>query len=265
MPSKNAEIGVFILVTTGLILLLIGFIILILFLYKRKQANHYRDLEMQKIDYDKKLLATQLEMQEQTLKHISREIHDNISSLLGLARLNLKNIHWQDEADIRHKVSSSAEQLQRATEDLRYLSKTLNGDTIAQFGLLPAIERELEYIGRLKILETGLELEGEPIYLKDEKELIIFRIIQEALNNSIKHAKSATRLLVKLHFTSEHLLIMVCDDGKSWTESDGRDSHKNGIGLKNMKQRSHMLNGSFHIDHIPLQGTTISITVPLKA
>ena len=89
MLSKNSDIAIFILVTTGLILLLIGFIILILFLHKRNQLSSHLHVEGLKNDYEKKLLATQLEMQEQTMKHISQEIHDNISSLLSLARLRL--------------------------------------------------------------------------------------------------------------------------------------------------------------------------------
>jgi len=265
MLSKNAEIGVFIIVTTGLILLLIGFIILILFLYKRKQLNFYRDLEIQKNDYEKKLLSTQLEMQEQTLKHISREIHDNISSTLSLAMLNLKSIHWHQADDVRYKVNSSGEQVTKAMEDLRYLSKSLNGDYIAEFGLLNAIEHEIQYIRGLNLYETRLELEGTPVYIDNTKrEVIIFRIIQEALNNSIKHARTATRLLIQIRFTPTHLHIAICDNGKSWKDNSARIDDKNGLGLKNMEQRALMLNGSFHIQHIPLQGTTVSLSIPVK-
>ena len=265
MLSKNAEIGVFIIVTTGLILVLIGFIILILFIYKRKQHDFRQNLEMQKIEYEKKLLSTQLEMQEQTLKHISREIHDNISSTLSFAMLNLKSIHWDRADDVRYKVDSSGKQVSKAMEDLRYLSKTLNGDYIKEFGLLNGIEHEIQYIRGLNLFETNIELDGTPVYLEDTKrEVIIFRIIQEALNNSVKHARSATRLLIKIQFTPSHLHITVCDNGKSWKTTNAGEGYKNGMGLKNMEQRTLMLNGTFHIQHIPLQGTTVSLSIPVK-
>lgn len=258
MLSQTGDIAVFIIVTTGLILLLIGFIILILFLYKRYQLRSYRDLEMMKNDYEKKLLNTQLEMQEQTMKHISQEIHDNISSQLSMAKLNLRDVRAVGD---QQKVTSSIEHVTRAIEDLKYLSKTLNGQYINRSGLVNIIEQELDYIHRLKILETGLELEGVAPFMPDKSEVIIFRIVQEALSNSLRHAGSATRLLVKMQFTLTHLHIAVCDNGKTWKEP--RNSRKSGMGIKNMEERAQMLNGRFHIEHIPLQGTTVSLTIPL--
>lgn len=261
----NSDIAVFIIVTTGLILLLTGFIILILLLYKRHQSRSQRDLEMQKNDYEKKLLGTQLEMQEQTMKHISREIHDNISSLLSMAKLNLKDIRWYDAGEEQQKVSSSVDYVTRAIEDLKYLSKTLNGEYINREGLINIIEQELNYIRRLKLFDsTELELEGTPAFVNDKSEVIIFRIVQEALSNSIKHARSATRLLVKIQFTTGHLHIAVCDNGKSWKAPNGREGRKGGMGLRNMEQRTQMLKGQFHIGHTPLQGTTVSLTIPIE-
>ncbi|MBS1565400.1 MAG: DUF2572 family protein, partial [Bacteroidetes bacterium] len=113
MPPTTTDIGVFILVTTALILLLISFIILILLLFKRKQLIFGRDLELQKNEYERKLLSTQLEMQEQTMKHISREIHDNISALLSMAKLNLRGIGEEDEKNDRLKLDNSLSYVSR--------------------------------------------------------------------------------------------------------------------------------------------------------
>src|SRR5882724_13490703 len=151
MLSKNADIGSFIIITTGLILLLIGFIILILFLYKRRQIGFLNHVEGLKNDYEKSLLSSKLEIQEQTLRDVSYEIHDNITLSLSVAKLNLETIKWDNTAEIPYKVNDTLNQVIKTLEDLRLLSKTLNSNYIKSFGLPGGVELEMEKIERLKI------------------------------------------------------------------------------------------------------------------
>jgi two-component system, NarL family, sensor kinase len=263
MLAKNTDIGVFILATTGLILLLIGFIILILFLYKRKQLNYYNHLESLKNDYEKSLLSATLEIQEETFKHISREIHDNISLSLSVAKMALLTINWDNATSIHEKVDVTLEQLAKAIDDIRFLSHTLNTEYIAENGLLKAIDREMEQIGRLELHKTRVDLSGNYVSMEAKTEVMVFRIVQEALHNSIKHA-AASSLFISMDYTEKYLHIKVCDNGLEWKgyPVNGEEMPAGGSGLNNMRERAQLLNGKCTIEHLPGEGTTVNITVP---
>jgi len=266
MLSKNAEIAIFVIVITVLILLLTSFIILIFFLYKRKQINYLQSLEIIKNDYEKNLLSAQLEIKEQTLIDISRDIHDNIGLSLSLGKLLLNTIHWHNTEDIRQKVSDSVDQLTKAIDDLRDLTRTLGYDFIAEFGLEKALELDMKKISRLDLYKTGIEIKGTPGigYLKTEQEIITFRIVQEALNNSIKHA-GASELSIVMEYSLTHVCVEVRDNGKEWKKqlANGSTAQTGGSGLKNMQHRARMLNGSCTIRHDETEGTTVSIAIPV--
>src|SRR4030095_10111024 len=107
MRAEYNEVIFMISVITCLILLLLGFIITVLLLYQKKQIAYNNNLSQIKSEYEKNLLATQLEIQENTLKNISREIHDNIGLSLTMAKLNLNTIELSHYKDTNTKINSS--------------------------------------------------------------------------------------------------------------------------------------------------------------
>src|SRR4029079_17393553 len=130
MQNTHYNLILFILASAFLILLMAGFIVTILFLYKKKQLAYYKTIEELKLDYEKSLLRTQLEIQEQTLQHISREIHDNINLSLTLAKLNLNTFDWGHPDKSKNKIDSSLLQISKAIVDLSDLSKGMNSELI---------------------------------------------------------------------------------------------------------------------------------------
>src|SRR5262245_13132625 len=139
MQKDIDDIIIFLLLTTLLVLIMGGFILSILFLYRKNQLNYFKDLERMKYDYEKTLLHTQLEIQEQTLHTISREIHDNINLTLTLAKLQLNTINVNDEKTIR-QIHSSIEFVSKAIADLSDISRGLNSDVIIEQGLISALD-----------------------------------------------------------------------------------------------------------------------------
>ena len=97
MQSGKNDIIIFLLVTTVIILLLTGLIISLIYMYQKKQLTYQQNLEKLKLDHEKNLMAAQLEIQEETFQHISREIHDNINLSLTLAKLHLNTLNWQEK------------------------------------------------------------------------------------------------------------------------------------------------------------------------
>src|ERR1044071_4232124 len=126
MQNTHYNLILFILASAFLVLLMAGFIVTILYLYRKKQLAYFKTIEELKLDYEKNLLHTQLEMQEQTLQHIAREIHDNISLSLTLAKLNLNTLDWTDGEKSRTQIDSSLEQITKAIGDLSDISKGMN-------------------------------------------------------------------------------------------------------------------------------------------
>ncbi|HRE51114.1 MAG TPA: ATP-binding protein [Flavitalea sp.] len=253
----------FIIGNTGLILLLSGFIMTILFLHKRKQFLFRQNIEDIKVSHEKNLLRTQLEIQEQTLMNVSRDIHDNISLSLTLSKLYLNSLSYADPAEIPEKISISASLIGEAIQNLSNISKSLNTDIINHFGLLKAIENEIAALRKTGLFEIQYEVSGIPVFMECQKELILFRIVQEAFNNIIKHAQ-AKKISLHLRYGASQLELQVSDDGIGFSPEHIHTCRKTKptAGLNNIRQRTKMLNGACCIDNIPGSGAAIKISVP---
>ena len=222
---------------------------------------YHEKLTALKADYETNSLKSQLEIQEQTSQHISREIHDNISLSLTLAKLNLHTLDWNDREKSADKVDSSIHLLTQSIAGLSDISKGLNADVIIQQGLLKATEDEMFRIRQIGLFNLAVAITGEPVYLDNQKELIIFRIIQEAFNNIIKHA-GANNAALKLHYSAENLAITISDDGKGF---DPLLTGKNReAGLRNMTDRIKLLKGDIHIRSRPGHGAVLSFNIPFE-
>lgn len=239
------------------ILTLVIAVILILFFYQRKQILFQEKLMTVKLNYEKSLLSGQLEVQEQTLEHISREIHDNIGLSLTLAKLNL-NAFNDASPERNEKIKESTSLISKAIQDLSSISHSLNTNLIESNGLIKALEEEIKRVNKTGIVAIELKIAGEPLFLDNQKELLLFRIAQEAVNNIIKHA-AASKALINLIYSSSQLQIKISDNGNGVS----MDNLSNGgTGILNMKARTKLLEGNFNIDSTSL-GTTIKITIPI--
>jgi len=238
-----------------------AFILTILFLHRKKQIAYHEKLKQMEANYEKNLLKTQLEIQEQTFQNISREIHDNISLSLTLAKLHLHTLDWIDVEKSNEKVNISIELLTQSIAGLRDISKGLNADLIIQNGLLKAIEEEIEHIDQTGLFKLKFELKGTPVYMNNQRELIIFRIIQEAFNNIIKHSNASNAQLT-LNFNLEALMIIISDDGKGFDKELARYNRQ--AGLVNMETRIKILKGEMKIKSNPGNGTVLSFTIPFE-
>lgn len=262
MQTTTSQITIFLIITTAIILLLVALVIGLLYLYQKRQIGWQEKLSTLKLDFEKNSLQTQIEVQEQTFQHISREIHDNINLSLTLAKLNLNTLDWKNPEKTKHEVKSSVVILSSAISDLSNLSKSINTELITDMGLIKAVKSEAERIKSIAHLEIGVDIKGEPVYLESRKELIIFRIIQEALNNVIKHAK-ATKVCVGLDYQDNFLKLAIQDNGIGFSEEEVMIRRQNGnAGLKNMQTRTQLFGGDFMIETKAASGTRISVTIP---
>ncbi|HEY6976971.1 MAG TPA: ATP-binding protein [Chitinophagaceae bacterium] len=209
-----------------------------------------------KSQYETTILQSQLEIQEQTFRNISQEIHDNIGQVLSLAKLNLNTILQNGASE---KIALAEELLGKAITDLRDLSKSLHPEKIIDIGLTNAIRHELQLVQKTARLSTEMIAEEKEINLSNEKSIIIFRMIQEILHNIIKHAK-AKNVTLAIKSKGDQTIIEIKDNGRGFDLANLK-STDTGIGLKSIQQRCALINASCDIQTMPGMGTFVQLII----
>jgi two-component system, NarL family, sensor kinase len=248
---------------TLLILFFSALIIAFALLYQRRQSKFQQEKKELQSAFENEILKSTIEIQEQTLQHLSQEIHDNIGQILSLAKLNINTILSDIPDEDQQKIDAAKQLITTAIQDLRNLSKSLDTDSIATKGLLAATETELEMIRKSGQFETHLRVEGSPYRLDRNKEVILFRIVQEILNNIIKHAQ-ANSITARFVFLQHIFELWIIDNGKGFDTSILRDDRETnvGLGLKNMQKRARLAGGELILSSQLNKGTSVTIELP---
>jgi signal transduction histidine kinase len=190
---------------------------------------------------------------------IAKDLHDGIGGLLSGVRISLANIQsrLQLKQDDELVFERSMDMLDGSMQELRRVAHAMKPPSLEVFGLKVALRDYVEAVNSMKTLKTIFQTIGEERRFDQEHELIIYRIVQELINNVLKHAQ-ATECLVQLSFVSDHLSITVEDDGK------GFDTKKEsgGMGWGNIRQRVDFLKGSIDLHSAATSGTSVQINVP---
>lgn len=244
----------------GTLILIVFVFTLILFLitHKKKRYQHLLEKQQMENNYRNQLLLSRLEVQEQSFKYFSEEIHDNIGQLLSIVKMQLYNIkNNSKEPEIINKATNSTNLLGKAITDLRNISHALNNAFVDKAGLEAAIQKDLDYVCSAKELHCSLHKTGEEYDLGSERELLIFRIVQEAITNAIKHA-APTAINITLHYEPHIFSVSIKDNGTGFDAGVIADA---GLGLTNMHERARLLNGELHIDSNKGNGTEITLSI----
>ena len=165
-----------------------------------------------------------------------------------------------DEA-LQQKILNSKELVSKAITDLRDLSRSLDTDYVQEMGLQRAIEYELEMIKKTGTVETSMIVEGAMFRLEKQKELILFRIVQETFNNILKHAGAKT-INVNINYGNAFTLV-IKDDGKG-VNLDPLNEGKNnnfGLGIRNMHSRAKLIGAEFNMNSGIGKGTEVEIVL----
>src|SRR5688572_22655070 len=264
---RDIEEGVTNYVYIGTIIFLVLAVLFILFLVisLQKRNRMIREKKQLQVDFKQELLRTQLEIQEQTLKNISQEIHDNIGQGLTLAKLNLSLMNTNEPQGLASKIEDSKKLVAKAINALRDIAKGLNSDNIVAIGPVRAIEYELKMIEKTGSYKTSLELSGDVQKLTPQQELILFRIVQELLNNIIKHA-NGQHILIKAIYSTELLQLLIKDDGDGFNPENLEHDNgtQSGLGIRNMNSRAKLIGAEFIMNSIKGNGTEVKLLIPIQ-
>jgi two-component system, NarL family, sensor kinase len=260
MFAKDEEIFITIISSTVLMVFLVAIIIFAVIRYQNKLRKHLQEINDLRIAFHNEVLIAQLEKEEQTLHRISQEIHDNIGQLLSLVKLNLNTMDLSNcNPLLQDKVTLTKELVSKTINDLRQLSKSLNSIHITQHYLSHSLQLELDVINKIGQYITKLSVKGEEKLFDPQKQLILFRIAQEALNNIIKHAQ-AKQIIITLNYEADSLYMTIEDDGIGF-HNNALNQIK-GTGIGNINYRAELIGANLIIDSKKNIGTTIKIVAP---
>lgn len=261
MQESRENIILIISALTLVFLVAGGFLLLYVNVYNNRKKKHLDEKKAMQDLFQKELIKTQMEVQEQTLQTIANDIHDNIGQLLSLARLTLTSVNLNQPDKAEQKIDQAATIVDTSIKELRQLAGVLHAKNLLASGLEQAVEKELNWIGKTERFKIASQTIGlRSTNLEPNRELIAFRLIQEILNNIIKHADAAHIQFI-LEYMPEYLKIVITDDGVGFDVRQAINQHK-GLGLQNLYGRAALINSQFSLDSKSGTGTTAVLLIP---
>jgi signal transduction histidine kinase len=263
---QNPEIYFVTIIGIILGLLLVSFIVTMLVLYKRRQQLQEQEVAIIKDKFEKEVLRSQLEIQENTFKTISQELHDNIGQMLSVVKLTLASLPLEKNHKAHELVQHSQVVLNKAIVDLSGLTKSLYTDRITDIGLTDSIRYELAAIKNAGLLKVQFSVFGPEIQLQEQKAIFMFRIFQEMLNNVLKHSK-ATYINVSLTNNPDNTFVMCVEDNGIGFDTSGKgtsSSPSKGVGLKSMFNRAKMIGADINITSAVDEGARFIVNLKLE-
>ena len=260
MPEQQQDILITIIVTSVFLVLIGVFLLVLVFLFLRKQRKNQQEKEELKNRFEQTLLKTQIEIQEQTLSYISYEIHDNIGQILSLAKIS--NLQLKKE-NFETSTEHIDQLLGKAVSDLRGISHNLKHNSFHQIGLHESIVQLLHTIEKTGKYTTSFEAphSEELEEFAAGNDIILFRIIQEIINNILNHA-SASNIDVSIEKNNTHILIKITDNGKGF-DTGIIKQERQGIGLHNIYSRAKMINTDVDINSSIGSGTSVILKLTI--
>jgi signal transduction histidine kinase len=235
--------------------MLLAIVFVVFFLFFRERQN--RMTERQK-ELERQLMSAQLEVQEHTFAQLSQELHDNVGQLLSTTRM-LLGVTARTFDQVPEEFRTAEETLSKAIQDMRLLTKSLNEEWLHQFNLIENLEQECARIEAARQVKVPLRTSVRKPSLEPREQVMLFRVVQEALQNGIRHGKPSL-ITITLDQEDAHLSIVLVDDGAGFIPDavTGR-----GVGIMNMKHRVKLLDGTIHWTASPGAGTRVEIRVPV--
>jgi signal transduction histidine kinase len=268
MSEEVKDIELIILVGSSICLGLVSLLVIFLFFYQKRYFQQEKDILKIKEEASKEILKAQLEIRENTLNGVAREIHDNSGQILSLIKLNINQILNGSRTNGRSQelLLETKSLVVDAISDLRNLSRSLSSDTIEKLGFETALKNQFEKIKKSGHYKCSLIIEGKSRKLEVEKEIILFRMTQEIIQNILKHSH-AVQILTMLRYEPDQFIVTIVDDGIGFNFNDTmhNPSTDKGSGLENLSSRAQLIGANLQVITHPGEGTQITIRLPYPA
>lgn len=262
---------------TAIIILFVGLLmlgLLLYFIYRNytnqiknneiinEQRTKLNEQQLKQAQKDNQIIAMEfmLRGQEDERNRIGKDLHDSLGAMLSTIKLHMSTIKPADGAPANGNFEKTKNLLDDACEEVRKISRDMMPITLENYGLDVALGELTDKFTTEAGPQVIYQAFGRNYILSKDNELFIYRMIQELVNNSIKHAE-ATEILIQINFLETKMVITVEDDGKGFYY---HPELFKGMGLKNLDYRVQYLHGEMSIDTQPNHGTTVVIEIPAE-
>lgn len=250
--------------TIGMLALTIGLIVFIIF-HQRKVIRYQMTLQKMEYEQQKMLLNASIRLQEEERQRIAADLHDDAGPLLATARLYLnENLVNLDKTTQLQSIYNAKQIIDDTIQLIRNISHSLMPPTLKNFGLESAVNDQFQKISSSGSINASCRFHDYKERLQSDNELIVFRIIQELINNILKHSNASF-----IHLTQNNngnkFYIRMHHDGKGITQTDFERMNKSsaGLGLKNIQSRLKVLQGRIFFEKDASQ-TYYKVTIELN-
>lgn len=261
-PGSNVSLVLF-LGTIGMLALTIGLIVFIIF-HQRKVIRYQMQLQRMEFDQQKLLLNASIRLQEEERQRIAADLHDDAGPLLATARLYLnENLVNLDKTSQLQSIYNAKQIIDDTIQLIRNISHSLMPPTLKNFGLESAVNDLFQKISGSGSMNASSRFHDYRERLQSENELIIFRVIQELVNNILKHS-NASFIHLTQNTSGNKFFIRLHHDGRGITQNDFIKLNKSnvGLGLKNIQSRLKVLHGKIFFEK-DMSQTYYKVTIEL--
>ena len=249
--------------TIGMLALAIGLIVFIIF-HQRKVIRYQSQLQKMEHDQQKMLLNASIRLQEEERQRIAADLHDDAGPLLATARLYLnENLVNQDKTTQLQAIYNAKQIIDDTIQLIRNISHSLMPPTLKNFGLESAVNDLFQKISGAGTMNASCRFHDYRERMLPEKELIVFRVIQELVNNILKHS-NASFIHLTQNMNDGKCFIRLHHDGRGLTQHDFEKLNKStvGLGLKNIQSRLKVLHGKIQFEK-DMSQTYYKVTIEL--
>jgi two-component system, NarL family, sensor kinase len=224
-------------------------------LLTQQQQLHALEVESIQREHHISLLSAMLEGQEQERTRLARDLHDGLGGLLSGIKLELSTI--SPKQDIPSLITNTLQRLDHAMDELRRIARSMMPEILIKYGLGEATQEYCRGLKKTGVMNIVCQVYNfQSTAMEQTRQVVLYRIMQELVNNAIKHAE-ANQILVILQQTGDTIFLTVEDDGKGFDTTQG--NKLKGAGLANIQARVDFLGGTLDLQSEPGTGTTITI------
>lgn len=249
VPNSPGITSVLFFGTIGMLILAIGLVVFIVF-HQRRVIKYQMQLQKMEDEQQKILLNASIRWQEEERQRIAADLHDDAGPLLATARLYLnENLVHQDINTQLQSIFNAKQIIDDTIQLIRNISHSLMPPTLKNFGLESAVNDLFQKISGSGSINASCRFHDYRSRLKPEQELLIFRVIQELVNNILKHS-NASFIHITQNYNDSKFFIRIHHDGRGITQSDFDKLNKSamGLGLKNIQSRMKVLQGNINFE-----------------
>ncbi|MEE4285810.1 MAG: sensor histidine kinase [Mariniphaga sp.] len=254
----TAEIVLIYIAGTFGMIILAGAVFFFFVTYQKRLLKKELEINKIKTNQQAEILRNTILAQEKERKRIAQDLHDEVGAMLSVVKLNVSRIERKTGNDSAKELANETKTyLEDVITQVRRISRALMPPSLEQLGLDYAVTEFVTWANKSGQIEVEYWKSGDPLRFNSKKELAVFRIIQELVNNAIKHA-GASKILIKARYTPGAVAVSVTDDGVGF---ELEQMTKTGLGLKNLESRTQILDARIKINSSPGKGTSAVLLI----